>query len=392
MGVTANSHAVIRNLLKEIAEQCELDRPLLIAQKPDSEELFANTYATTYKQASQVLSAIHAGHAEVIGASTWLWTREDFRDSVDVLVVDEASQMSLANVLAAAHAAPNLILLGDPQQLGQPSAGAHPPGVGVSALERVLGENVTMPEDRGLFIDHTRRMHRAVCAFISEVFYENRLASLHELCNQTVLGDGQMSGTGLRLVDVSHEGNDNCAPEEAQAVAELVAELHTKDWRNAAGDCAAIGLEGILIVTPFNAQVHEIEAALHGRGIIGARVGTVDKFQGQQAPVVIYSMASSTAEDAPRGMEFLYDLRRLNVATSRARCLAILVSSPELVRVFCRTPHQIALANALCLVNGTRKLTPWRHLKIDPLGPWWCVHSSVVPAAGTRPRSRSLSR
>ena len=109
-----------------------------------------------------------------------------------------------------------------------------------------------------------------------------------------------------------------------------------------------IGLEGVLVVTPFNAQVREIEAALEARGIVGAKVGTVDKFQGQEAPVAIYSMASSTAEDAPRGMEFLYDLRRLNVATSRARCLAILVCSPELVRVFCRTPRQIVLANALC--------------------------------------------
>jgi uncharacterized protein len=348
VGVTANSHAVIRNLLDEIAEQNELGRPLLIAQKADPEGIFASTHATTYKQASQVLSAIHAREAEIIGATTWLWTREEFHDSVDVLMVDEAGQMSLANVLAAAHAAPNLILLGDPQQLGQPSAAAHPPGTGVSALERVLGDNVTMPEDRGLFIEHTRRMHPAVCAFTSEVFYENRLTPLKELRNQTILGDGQLSGTGLRVVHVAHEGNDNCAPEEAQVVAELVAELQFKQWRNAAGEVETVGVAGILIVTPFNAQIREIEAALESRGIIGARVGTVDKFQGQQAPVVIYSMASSTAEDAPRGMEFLYDLRRLNVATSRARCLAILVSSPELVRVFCRTPHQIVLANALC--------------------------------------------
>ena len=155
VGVTANSHAVIRNLLNEIAKQNELGRPLLIAQKPDSEEVFASPYATTYKQPSQVLSAIHAGNAEVVGATTWLWTREEFRDSVDVLMVDEAGQMSLANLLAAAHAAPNLILLGDPQQLGQPSAAAHPPGAEVSALERVLGDKVTMPKDRGLFIEQS---------------------------------------------------------------------------------------------------------------------------------------------------------------------------------------------------------------------------------------------
>lgn len=358
VGVTANSHAVIRNLLDEVAKQNELGRPLRIAQKPDPEGVFVSPSATPYQDATQLLSAVKSGDADVIGGTTWLWTDEDFRDSIDVLVVDEASQMSLANVLAAAHAAPNLILLGDPQQLGQPSAAAHPPGSGISALERVLGDNVTMPEDRGLFIEHTRRMHPAVCAFTSEVFYDNRLASLKKLRNQTVLGDGPMSGTGLRVVDVLHDGNDNSAPEEAEVVAGLVAELHTKQWRNADRDIAVIGLAGILVVTPFNAQVHEIETALESRGIAGARVGTVDKFQGQQAPVVIYSMASSTAEDAPRGMEFLYDLRRLNVATSRARCLAILVSSPELVRVFCRTPRQIVLANALCRFREMAQETP----------------------------------
>lgn len=348
VGVTANSHAVIRNLLNQIAEQNELGRPILIAQKPDREEVFASDNAATYQQAPQLRSAINSGQAEVIGGTTFLWTREDFRDTVDVLMVDEASQMSLANVLAAAHAAPNLILLGDPQQLGQPSAAAHPPGAGESALERVLDGNITMPPERGLFIEHTRRMHPALCAFTSEVFYANRLTPLDELRNQTILGDGQLSGAGLRVVDVFHEGNDNSSPEEAHRVAELVAALHTKQWRNAENELAVIGLDGILVVTPFNAQVHAIEAALEARGIIGAKVGTVDKFQGQEAPVVVYSMASSTAEDAPRGMEFLYDLRRLNVATSRARCLAILVSSPELVRVFCRTPRQIVLANALC--------------------------------------------
>lgn len=348
VGVTANSHAVIRNLLNEVALQNELGRPLLIGQKPDSAEIFASPHATVYRQAPRLLGALSSGDAEVVGGTTWLWTREDFRDSVDVLVVDEAGQMSLANALGAAQAAPNLILLGDPQQLGQPSAAAHPPGSDISALERVLGEHVTMPEDIGLFIEHTRRMHPDVCAFTSEVFYEGRLASLEELRNQSVLGPGRFTGAGLRILDIVHDGNDDSSPEEAQVVAELVAELCAQQWQKADLSVDTIGLEGILVVTPFNAQIHEIQEALRARGILGARVGTVDKFQGQQAPVVIYSMASSTAEDAPRGMEFLYDLRRLNVATSRARCLAILVSSPELVRVFCRTPRQIVLANALC--------------------------------------------
>lgn len=348
VGVTATSHAVIRNLLNEIAEHNPLGRDIHIGQRPDGAEAFASRRATIFKQPEAALAALAAGDVEVLGGTTWLWARDDARDSVDVLVVDEAGQMSLANVLAASHGARNVILLGDPLQLGQPSAAAHPPGAGVSALDRVLGEQATMPSDRGLFIDHTRRMHPDVCAFTSEVFYEDRLASLPELGNQAVLPGGRFSGTGPRIVDVPHEGNDNSSPEEAQVVAELVGDLRVQAWRNADGEVDTIGLKGILVVSPFNAQISEIERALRDAGIVGARVGTVDKFQGQQAPVVIYSMASSTAEDAPRGMEFLYDLRRLNVATSRARCLAILVSSPELCRVFCRTPRQILLANALC--------------------------------------------
>lgn len=348
VGVTANSHAVIRNLLNEIAAQNEFGRPILIGQKPDAAGAFVSPHATTYKNASEALAALQAGEVEIVGGTTWLWTREEFHHSVDVLLVDEASQMALADLLAAAHAARNLILLGDPQQLGQPSAAAHPPGAGVSALERVLGDQLTMPDDRGLFIEHTRRMHPDICAFTSEVFYNGRLAPLEELANQAVLPPGRFAGSGLRTVDVRHDGNDDSSPEEAVAVADLVDELSRQEWRSARGEVTPIGLDGILVVTPFNAQIYEIEAALRERNIVQARVGTVDKFQGQQAPVVIYSMASSTAEDAPRGMEFLYDLRRLNVATSRARCLAILVSSPELVRVFCRTPRQIVLANALC--------------------------------------------
>jgi uncharacterized protein len=356
VGVTANSHAVIRNMLDEVIAQNELGRPLLVGQKADAAESFASEHATLYKNASQARAALSSREIEVVGGTTWLWTREDFRDAVDVLVVDEAGQMSIADVLAASSAAGSTILLGDPQQLGHPSAAAHPPGAGGSALDRILGDHLTMPDDRGIFIEHTRRMHPDLCAFTSEVFYEGRLAAYEDLRNQAVLGSGVFAGTGLRVIDVVHEGNDNASPEEATVVADLVLDLSAREWRNSAGQVAPIGVEGILVVTPFNAQIHEIQTALQDRGIPRARVGTVDKFQGQQAPVVIYSTASSTAEDAPRGMEFLYDLRRLNVATSRARCLAVLVSSPELVRVFCRTPRQIVLANALCRLREMARI------------------------------------
>ena len=242
-------------------------------------------------------------------------------------------------------------LLGDPMQLAHPSKGTHPPGAGVSGLEHILSSAMTMPPERGLFLAATRRMHPDITAFTSRAFYGNRLHGIAGLENQTVLGDGQMSGSGLRVIDVRHEGNANTSSEEAERVAVTVSELLARRWRDSRGEEHAMTVKDVLVVTPFNAQIREIELALERLRVPQVSIGTVDKFQGRQAPVVIYSMASSTAEDAPRGMEFLYDLHRLNVATSRAMCLAIVICSPELTRVFCRTPRQIELANALCLAR-----------------------------------------
>jgi uncharacterized protein len=191
-------------------------------------------------------------------------------------------------------------------------------------------------------------MHPDVCGFTSEVFYENRLRPIDGLERQLVVGRGELAGTGLRMVPVDHEGNANESPEEAAVVARIVRELLGRSWRDQDGQLRTFGTHEVLVVTPFNAQIRQIEESLEESQISGTRVGTVDKFQGQEAPVVIYSMASSSAEEAPRGLEFLYDLHRLNVATSRARCLAILVASPDLIRVFCSTPRQMVLANALC--------------------------------------------
>jgi uncharacterized protein len=236
-------------------------------------------------------------------------------------------------------------------QLAQPSQGAHPPGSDASALTHVLGELETMPDHLGLFIERTRRMHPDIHRFTSEVFYDDRLLGIDGLERQSVLGDGRHSGTGLRVVEVEHEGNTNASPEEAAEVVAVLRDLLGRRWRNKEGVEHPIGPRDVLVVTPFNAQIREIEEALAAAGLGDVRVGTVDKFQGRQAPVVVYSMAASSAEEAPRGMEFLYDLHRLNVATSRAQCLAIVVASPALMRVFGKTPRQMHLANALCRVR-----------------------------------------
>jgi superfamily I DNA and/or RNA helicase len=207
-----------------------------------------------------------------------------------------------------------------------------------------------MPAERGLFLDRTWRLHPDVCDFTSEVFYEDRLQPREGLDRQALEGVAPLTGTGTRYVPVPHVGNRSESIEEARVVANLVRRLVEGEsyWTDRDGERRRVTLKDVLIVAPYNAQVAEI-----ARLLPGAHVGTVDKFQGQEAAVSIYSMATSSPADAPRGMEFLYSLNRLNVATSRARCLTVLVASPELLRVHCRTPRQMRLVNALCrLVEG----------------------------------------
>ncbi len=263
--------------------------------------------------------------------------------------VDEAGQILLANVLAVCGAGRNVVLLGDPQQLSQPSEAAHPPGSGVSALEHILEGSATTPDDAGLFLDETYRMHPRLCEYSSEIFYEGRLHGLAGLEHQAVSGDGfPFINSGLHVLEVSHDGNLNSSRQEAVEVARLLRTLVSCSWTDRGKCVHPMTSQDVLVVTPYNAQIREIERALAEANISGVQVGTVDKFQGREAPAVIYSMATSSAEDAPRGMEFLFDLHRLNVAISRARAVAIIVASPDLARVFCRTPRQMVLANALC--------------------------------------------
>jgi predicted RecB family nuclease len=349
VGVTAPSHAVIRNLLDEVVKQAAgHDRTIRIGQKPDGDERFLHASAESLDY-GQLVAKLEHGELDIVAGTAWLWAREEFTESVDTLVVDEAGQFSLANVLAIAGAASNLVLLGDPPQLAQPSQGAHPPGAEVSALGHVLGEHDTMPDSAGIFLDLTHRMHPDLCRYTSEVFYDNRLDGIDGLQHQRVSGSSwTLPETGLTFFEVDHQGNANASPEEAAEVVRLVQELIGSMWTDRSQGERLMTSADVLVVTPFNAQVREIDNALAEAGITGIRVGTVDKFQGQEAPGVVYSMASSTSTDAPRGLEFLFDLHRLNVATSRARAVVVLVASPDLLRVFCKTPRQMVLANALC--------------------------------------------
>ncbi|HEU0369342.1 MAG TPA: DEAD/DEAH box helicase, partial [Candidatus Acidoferrum sp.] len=292
------------------------------------------------------LRALQSGAANVLGGTSWLWARPEYFEAVDVLFIDEAGQMALADVIAVAQAAKNLVLIGDPQQLERPLKGSHPPGAEKSALQHLLGDRKTIPDTAGLLLPETWRMHTAICNFTSEMFYDGRLGTRGLTKFRVLQGHPWLSGAGLWFVPVVHEGNRNSSPEEIEVIATIVESLLEPGvtWTRSTGNTKPIELKDILIVAPYNAQVAELLARLPE----GACVGTVDKFQGQEAAVVIYSLTTSSPEDAPRGMEFLYSLNRLNVATSRAMSNVIVVGSPRLFEPECRNPRQIQLANALC--------------------------------------------
>jgi uncharacterized protein len=186
-----------------------------------------------------------------------------------------------------------------------------------------------------------------LCAFTSEAFYDDRLVSEPHLHIQRLAAtDGTLDGVGPRLVANPTTGADNESPDEAEMVAGLARSLVDggATWVDEHGIKRPVGWNDVLIVAPYNAQVGAIKRLLPSE----ARIGTVDKFQGQEAPISFYSMTTSSPELAPRGMDFLYSRNRLNVATSRARCVAVVVASPDLLRVRARTPEQMRLANSFC--------------------------------------------
>jgi uncharacterized protein len=346
VAITAVSHKVIRNLLKGVVEAAREENRSVkclhrVSEKSPRPEPEIEEETDSKKGISKILS----GAYNVIGGTAWVWSKDALAEAVDVLFVDEAGQMSLANVLACAQAAKSLVLLGDPQQLEQPQKASHPEGSEVSALAYLLEGHETMPENRGLFLSETWRLNPAICEFTSELFYEGKLTSLPGLEKQVLSGPTPFAGAGLFYVPVAHEGNQNESIEEADKILEIVRGLVQPGvtWTSRKGEVAQLTLKDILIVAPYNAQVATI-----AHRVPGAIVGTVDKFQGQEAPVVIYSTTTSDPEDAPHGMEFLFSRNRLNVATSRAKCLCILVGSPRLFEPECRTPQQMRLANSFC--------------------------------------------
>lgn len=345
VGITATSHTAINNLLKKVVKlfkkHGESEALRAIRQKSGSEDL-----PQEVKDLLKFGSNSDCANPEfkLVAGSTWVFASADMRESpVDILVVDEAGQMSLADTLAASLSAHNLLVVGDPLQLPQVTQASHPGNSGLSVLEHILGEHVTMPDDRGVFLEESWRMHPDVCGFISEQIYEGRLTS-----EPTCARQNTVAGTGLRWIPAQHSDNSTSSAEEADLIVAEILRLIGTDWTDQDGRTRPLRAKNFVIVTPYNDQRRLlIERLAEHPETAGIAVGTVDKFQGQEAAVVFFSMATSSGENVVHGKDFLFSRNRLNVAVSRARCLAYLVCTEELLNTRARSVDDMRLIATL---------------------------------------------
>ncbi|MGH7299012.1 MAG: TM0106 family RecB-like putative nuclease [Candidatus Rokuibacteriota bacterium] len=358
VGIAAQSHKAIHNLLDEVEKVAREAGVRFKGLKKSSSGNLESGYDGDFIKSDPDNATFAEAGADVqlFAGTAWLFSRADLDGKLDCLVIDEAGQISLADALAMGTAARSLILLGDPLQLAQVSQGVHPPGTGASVLEHLLGDAPTIPEDRGVFLERSFRMHPDVAAFISEIVYAGRLHSDASAERRTT-----GFGTGIRFAPVDHEGNRSSSDEEVAQVATMIAGMRGGAFTEADRTTRRLRDEDFMVVAPYNAQVMRLRAGLPA----GVRVGTVDKFQGQEAPVVFFSMAASSGEDVPRSLSFLFSRNRLNVAISRAQCLAILVCSPRLLEARCQSIEEMQLVNALCRLveHATGSGLTLRHLR-----------------------------
>jgi superfamily I DNA and/or RNA helicase len=319
-------------------------RGLKKSRKQDEESTFNGKFIQDVYDNADVIDA----RVPLIAGTAWLFADPQLEATIDYLFVDEAGQVSLANLIATGTAARNIVLLGDQMQLGQPIQGVHPGRSGESTLEYLLDGQATVADDRGIFLGTTWRMHEDVCRFISDAVYDARLSPEPANQNQRLVLNGAaheaLRPTGIRFLPVRHDGCRQRSEPEAGIVKDLFQSLLAQSYVDKKGERRRMTIDNILVVAPYNAQVNLLKSMLPG----GARVGTIDKFQGQQAEVVLVSMATSNGDCLPRNIEFLYDKNRLNVAVSRAKCLAVVVASPQLLHIRCNSPAQMELVNTLC--------------------------------------------
>jgi predicted RecB family nuclease len=338
VGVTALSHKAIHKFLEEVEKAAIEAGYEFRGLKKCGEDEGSRYDGKGLIENETDNSAMLDEEAQLVAGTSYLFAREELDRHVDTLFVDEGGQFALADALAVGTAARNLVLLGDPNQLPQVSQGSHPVGADASVLGHLLGEDETLRPGMGIFLEQTWRLRPEVNAYISETFYEGRLDPAPVTSTRSVA-----DGNGVRFLPVEHTGHRTAAPEEADKIKAEIGRLVGTAYEDEQGP-RVLRHDDFIVVAPYNSHVRCLREALPPT----VRIGTVDKFQGQEATVVFFSMASSSGEDVPRGLDFLFSRNRLNVAVSRARCLAYVVASPRLLDTECRTVEQMKLVNALC--------------------------------------------
>jgi len=355
VAISSNSHAAVNNLLIKANTTCQrqgLGERVVKCSSSKTEEPL---------QERGIPLVPPAGISEdmaVVGGTAWMFCREELADQFDLLVVDEAGQMSLANLLVMARCAKTILLVGDQQQLAQPSQADHPGESGLSCLEYLMQGAHVVPGDRGVFLSTSWRMEPSLTAMVSELFYDGRLkanpvnvVNAIRWCQPFISASGQpMPRQGLLFEPVEHNGCSVVCEAEIDRIEQIVDALLNGSYCNAEAGGekhGVLGPEQILVTAPYNVQVNRLQQRLGQR----ARVGTVDKFQGQEAPVAIHSLTASDGDEAPRGLGFLLEPNRLNVAISRAQCLSIVVGSPGLTTGFANTVEEAEQINRLCRIT-----------------------------------------
>ena len=351
IGVSSNSHKAINNLLLSTAKFCR-------------EEGINATFACTKETEPELIDAgvsilnnnNLANHVEpgcVLGTTAWGFSRDDMSEQLDYLFVDEAGQVSIANLVAMSRSSKNLVLMGDQMQLGQPSQGTHPAESGLSILDYLLHDTPTISNDMGVFLGTTYRMHSAINQFISTHIYDGKLESHPDNDKRTIKVPNDYKGilnkeAGIIFSAVCHEGNTQASDEEVAEIETMVNQLLGRTFTELSDKSRPVTLDDMLFVAPYNHQVSKLKQVFGSQ----AKVGSVDKFQGQEAPIVFLSMCASDASESPRGLDFLFDKHRINVAISRAQSLAIIVGNPRMVSTPVNRVDQlktINLFNALCM-------------------------------------------
>ncbi|MEI5004094.1 TM0106 family RecB-like putative nuclease [Micrococcus yunnanensis] len=337
VGVTAQSHAVVENFLGKLVSIGVPKKQVLKAEKrgKDAPE---RPWATV-SDAKPYIGL--PGH--VVGGTAWTFAHEDVQE-FDLLVIDEAGQFSLAHTLAAAAMARTVLLLGDPQQLPQVTKGTHPQPIGEAALSWLAADEPVLRADRGFFLDTSWRMHSALTEAVSTLSYAGELGAKEDVTDARRL-DGVEPG--LHPWPVSHTGNAVSSPEEAAAVVEIIQSLLGRTWSTGPDDPGRpLEPSDVIVVAPYNAQVATVREALDAAGLEGTTVGTVDKFQGREAAVAILTMAASSPQEVPRGLDFLLNRNRLNVSISRGQWATYLVHSPALADALPTRPEDLPMIGA----------------------------------------------